>query len=257
MKKTTPFRLALAVAILIPNIVLADPEIMIHEKDLSERGEVAASMHANFTQRGHRSTDDGTWPAHRNMFVMAEFATGLAPGWEIGIHLPFQRTGINSADGRTGEWDSSGVMFRLKHITALESGLFYGFNAEYDMLSKRFTAQTRGVEMRGILGYDAEHYRITLNPHMMYGWGNDQERTLEFNVDFKALHKLRPDFSWGAELYTDWGRMNQLRPGEGDRTAYLVGEFDTSVGSIHLGIGRGFKETPERVNFKLVWSTEF
>lgn len=249
--------LAIALATLMPSIALADPEIMIHEQDLAERGEVAVTMHANHTFRGDRSAVDGAWPSHRNTFVMAEFATGLAPGWEVGVHIPFQRAAIDSSVGNAGAWGSSGVMFRLKHITQQESGFFYGFNAEYDMLAKRFTPQTRGAEMRGIVGFDAEQYRVTLNPHLMLGWGNGQERTLNFNIDMKALHKLRPDFAWGAELYTDWGETNHLRPGEGDRTVYLVGEFDTRIGDLHLGIGRGFKETPERLNFKVVWSDKF
>ena len=51
--------------------------------------------------------------------------------------------------------------------------------------------------------------------------------------------------------------MNRLRPGEGDRTVYLVTEFETALGAVHLGIGQGFKETPERYLLKGVWSASF
>ena len=34
-------------------------------------------------------------------------------------------------------------------------------------------------------------------------------------------------------------------------------EFETALGALHLGIGQGFKETPERYLLKGVWSTRF
>lgn len=241
----------------LPLMAQADPEIMIHEQDLAEPGEITTTIHANYTPRGDRSRTDGTWPSHRHTFLMAEFATGLAPGWELGVHIPIQRAGVASTTTSEGEWGATGVMFRLKHITKLESGIFYGFNGEYDLLAKKFSPETRGIEMRGILGYDNEQYRVTLNPHAMWGWANGQDSKLDFAFDMKALHKVRPDFAWGAELYTDWGSADHLHPGRGDRTAYLIGEFDTRVGGIHVGVGKGFKEAPDRLNFKVVWAVEF
>lgn len=250
-------RTAALLALALPAIALADPEIMIHEQDLAERGEIVTTLHGNYTARGDRTRTDGSWPSHRHTFLMAEFATGLAPGWELGVHIPFQRAGIDSTTSREGEWGATGVMFRLKHITKLESGLFYGFNGEYDMLAKRFSPETKGVEMRGILGFDAEHYRVTLNPHAMLGWANGHDAKLDFAVDMKALHKLRPDVAWGAEIYTDWGSADHLHPGRGDRTIYLIGEFDTPVGGLHIGVGKGFQGTSDRLNFKAVWAVEF
>lgn len=100
----------------------ADPEIMVHEGDLAERGELVATLHGNYTPKGDRQRDDGTWPTHRLSSLMAEFATGLAPGWEAGIHLPFMRAGIDSDTSQRGDWGASAVMFRLKHIRRQESG---------------------------------------------------------------------------------------------------------------------------------------
>lgn len=237
---------------------LADPEIMVHEGDLAERGEVVATLHGNYTPKGDRSRDDGTWPTHRLSSLMAEFATGLAPGWEAGIHLPFMRAGIDSETAQRGDWGASAVMFRLKHIQCQESGLFYGFNAEYDINAKRYVADPRSIEFRGIVGYDAEHFRLAANPHLIWGFGrSDASHAPDFNIDWKALHKVSPDFAWGAELYSDWGKAGHLLPGQGDRTLYLVTETETAFGSLHLGIGRGYKDTPERTIFKLVWSNSF
>jgi hypothetical protein len=257
IKKSVRYCQLPVLAMLLPVKALADPEIMIHEYDLAERGEIVTTMHSNYTLRGARSTDDGTWPGYRHTFLMAEFATGLAPGWEVGVHIPVQRAGVNSDSSRAGQWGASGVMFRLKHVVKHDSGLFYGFNTEYDMLSKRFSPESRGIEMRGILGYDNEHYRVTLNPHVMILWGNGQERKNEFAFDMKALHKLQPDFAWGVEIYTDWGKLENLQPSHGDRTIYLLGEFNTRAGGIHLGIGKGFQQTADRLNVKAVWAIEF
>jgi hypothetical protein len=100
----------------------ADPEIMVHEGDLAERGELVATLHGNYTPKGDRQRDDGTWPTHRLSSLMAEFATGLAPGWEAGIHLPFMRAGIDSDTSQRGDWGASAVMFRLKHIRRRRAG---------------------------------------------------------------------------------------------------------------------------------------
>lgn len=237
---------------------LADPEIMVHEKDLSAAGEVTATLHFNHVLRGARTTADGTWPAHRLTNAMAEFATGIAPGWEAGIHLPAMRAGLDSPSSRRGEWGSSAVMVRVKHITEWESGWFIGFNAEYDINARRYVPEGRGVEFRGIAGVETQNWRFVLNPHLIWGWGAPgSDRRPDFNVDFKAVRKLGPDFAWGAEIYSDWGKTNELRPGRGDRTVYLVAEFDTPLGALHLGIGKGFKATPEDRLVKLVWSGSF
>ncbi len=242
----------------VAGVCQADPEIMVHEADLAERGELVATLHANYTPKGDRLRQDGTWPTHRLTSVMAEFATGLAPGWEAGIHLPIMRAGVDSTTSRQGQWGESAVMFRLKHIRQHENGLFWGFNAEYDINARRYVSDPRSIEFRAIVGFDAEHYRIVANPHLIWGFGNNaSDRRPEFNVDFKALHKLDPQFSWGAELYSDWGKLSDLRPGHGDRTLYLVAEMETGSGALHLGIGRGFKDTPERTILKLVWSGSF
>lgn len=237
---------------------LADPEIMVHEGDLAERGELVATLHGNYTPKGDRRRDDGTWPTHRLTSLMAEFATGLAPGWEAGIHLPFMRAGIDSETSQRGDWGASAVMFRLKYIRRQDSGVFYGFNAEYDINAKRYVADPRSIEFRGIVGFDAEHFRVTANPHLIWGFGRSGgDRAPEFNIDWKALHKVGADFAWGAELYTDWGKAGHLHPGQGDRTLYLVSETETALGSLHLGIGCGYKGTPERTIVKLVWSNSF
>ena len=136
--------------------------------------------------------------------------------------------------------------------------MLYGFNAEYDINAKRYVADPRSIEFRGIVGFDAEHFRVTANPHLIWGFGRSGgDHAPDFNIDWKVLHKASADFAWGAELYTDWGKAGHLHPGQGDRTLYLVSEAETALGSVHLGIGRGYKETPERTIVKLVWSNSF
>ena len=240
-----------------PGLVWADPEIMVHEGDLAERGELVATLHANTTLKGREVGEARVWPVHRLTYLMAEFATGLAPGWEAGVHLPVMRSGVDDPASDNGAWGASALMFRLKHIR--EAGRwFYGFNTEYDINARRYVEAPRSAEFRGIVGYDGERYRVTANPHLIWGWGRaGVERAPDLNLDLKALHKASERFAWGVEAYTDGGKANRLRPGEGDRTAYLVTEFETAQGALHLGIGRGFKETPERCLLKGVWSTRF
>lgn len=236
----------------------ADPEIMVHEGDLARPGEVAATLHANYTPRGDQRRDDGTWPSHRLISLMPEFATGLAPGWEVGIHLPFMRAGVDGDSARRGAWGSSAVMVRLKHVRQHGKGVFWGFNAEYDLNAGRYLATPRGAEFRGIVGWDAAFFRLTANPHLIWAYGGSEASQVpDFNVDWKILHKASADFAWGIELYTDWGKVDDLRPGAGDRTLYLIAETRSRLGALHFGFGRGFKETPEHTVVKAVWATTF
>ena len=252
-----PLRRSCLLLCCLPGLAWADPEIMVHEGDLAEGGEVVASLHANTTLKGRRTSEGRTWPVHRLTYLMAEFATGLAPGWEAGVHLPVMRSGVDGPNSNNGAWGGSAIMFRLKHIR--DAGQwFYGFNAEYDINAGRYVGDTRSAEFRGIVGIDGERFRVTANPHLIWGWGHSgRERSPDLNLDLKALHKVSETFAWGAEAYTDGGRLGRLRPGEGDRTLYLVTEFETRIGAVHLGVGQGFKETPERYLLKGVWSARF
>lgn len=251
---------ALATAFLSTSALATDPEIMLHENDLADKGELVATLHSNYTLRGARESGNDTWPEARQTNLMAEFATGLAPDWEAGIHLPIRRAGVDSASSREGAWGSSGVMLRLKHVTTLENGFFYGFNTEYDFFARRFDGAPRGVEFRGIIGHDVETYRITFNPTLSrgVGGGSDEARQSEFRLDAKALYKYSTKIAWGVETYTRWGRVKDLQPGSGDRVVYLVAEFELpNRDTLHLGVGQGFKETPEGTVLKAVWATTF
>ena len=48
-------------------VARADSEIMVHEANLAERGEVVATLHANHTWRGSKMKDEGAWSGHRLM----------------------------------------------------------------------------------------------------------------------------------------------------------------------------------------------
>lgn len=247
----------LALTVLATQVV-ADPEIMVHEADLAAEGQVVSTLHANRVLSGNKHSDDGTWPVHGLTNLMAEFATGVAPGWEVGIHLPMMRAGVDAPGVHRGEVGSAAVMFRVKHIRHAEDGWFYGFNAEYDINAARFVAEPRSVEFRGIAGYDGSHFRLVANPHLMWGFGRSGiDRRPDFNVDLKALYKYSKTFAFGSELYMDWGKLNELAPGRGDRTLYLVTEAETALGAVHVGVGRGFRDTPEKYVAKLVWALNF
>lgn len=236
-----------------------DPEIMLHENDTAEKGELAATLHSNYTVRGIKETGDGTWPENRQTNLMAEFATGLGPGWEVGLHLPIRRAGVDSSSSREGAWGSSGVMLRIKHVIRLEKGYFYGFNNEYDTLARRFDNAPRSLEFRGIVGRETDAYRVTFNPVLGRGLGGNEESSkFDFRLDAKVLRKVSEKLAWGMEAYTRWGKLGNLHPGAADRIIYLVGEFDVGDNSsLHLGVGQGFKDTPEKTVLKAVWSSVF
>jgi hypothetical protein len=235
----------------------ADPEIMVHQYDVASRGTIVASLHANYVANGQRESQDTAWPLDSLGSLMAEFATGLAPNWEVGIHLAGMRAGRNSENSQSSQWGSSALIVRLKYAQLMESGFFFGANVEYGFNAQRYIPDGRTAELRGILGFESDSLKLTINPLLVKALSSNDDSDVDFNMDFKALHKLRKGFAWGCEMYTDWGKLNSLNPGDGDRIIYLVGEFDATDHSFHFGIGRGFKETPEHVVLKAVWSRSF
>lgn len=251
--------LGLCSTALVTSAFATDPEIMVHEADLADKGEIVTTIHANYTPRGGKDTGDSTWPSHRQANLMAEFATGLAPGWEVGLHLPFRRAGIDSPSSSEGAWGSSGVMLRLKHITELESGLFLGFNAEYDGFARRFDTASRGIEFRGIIGYDTPRYRITFNPTFAWSYGRETtDHKADFSLDGKFLYKVSDKLAYGVEAYTDWGRYDALHAGQASRVIYLISEFEIGKDqALHVGIGKGYRDADEQTVLKAVWSTSF
>lgn len=235
----------------------ADPEIMVHQYDVANRGSIVSSLHANYVANGHRESLDAAWPLDNLTSLMAEFATGIAPNWEVGIHLAGMHAGRNSENSNSGEWGSSALIFRLKYAQLMENGFFYGGNVEYGMNARRYISDGRTAELRGIFGYENDLLKLTINPLLVKALSSEADPAVDFNMDFKVLHKTGKGFSWGGELYTDWGKLNSLKPGSGDRTAYLVAEFDATDQSLHVGIGKGFKETPEHLILKAVWSRSY
>lgn len=235
----------------------ADPEIMVHQYDVASRGTIVSSLHANYVARGHTESQDAAWPLDNLTSLMAEFATGIAPNWEVGVHLAGMRAGRSSEASPSGEWGSSALIFRLKYAQLMDSGFFFGGNVEYGLNARRYISDGRNAELRGIFGYENQLLKLTLNPLLVKALSSGADPALDFNMDFKVLHKLSKGLAWGAELYTDWGKLNALNPGSGDRTVYLVAEFDALDHSLHVGIGSGFKETPEHLILKAVWSRSF
>lgn len=245
--------------LLASRVYATDPEIMLHESDTAEKGDLIASLHSNYTLNGIKETGDRTWPEQGQTNLMAEFATGLAHGWEVGVHLPIRRAGVDSSSSSDGAWGSSGVMLRLKHVSKLENGYFYGFNSEYDTLASRFYNAPHGLEFRSIAGRDTEDYRVTFNPVVSRGLGGDDASSkLDFRLDAKVLRKLSERTAWGIEAYTRWGKLGDLHPGTKDRVIYLVGEFKLlNDSTLHVGVGQGDRDAPEKTVLKAVWATRF
>jgi hypothetical protein len=68
------------------------------------------------------------------------------------------------------------------------------------------------------------------------------------------MHKL----GYGIETYTDWGKSGHFKPGQGDRTVYLISEFEIAKDqALHIGLGKGFRDTDEWTVMKAVSSISF
>ncbi|WP_085315705.1 hypothetical protein [Derxia lacustris] len=253
---------ALAAALLGPlhGARAAPEEITVFTDEFEAPGEVSHQLHLNYVNRSRRVPEyPGEQAPNRVLRAMPETAIGIAPDWNLGIHVPF------SFDRNTHRAHVDGLKLRLTNLQVRQlddelSG-FYGANYELSWLAHRLSESRLVAELRGIVGLRNRDWLLAVNP--ILNRPASRGGTLDEPMSLDLFGKLMR--TWGSELALGVEHFAQLgpvrRPGFAEGSAqvtYAVAEWATASGfTFHTGIGRGWRGGDDKIVFKALIGLPF
>jgi hypothetical protein len=226
-------------------------EIQVYTDDVDARGESGLELHLNTTPRGRKTPDyDGDLPPYRSTRITPEFSWGLGHDMDWGVYLP-------TAIDRDGHWYASGAKLRYKwiplHPQGDEGGWYAGANIELSRLTKKYSDSPWSTELRLIGGYHAPDWLIGVNPIFAWGLSSGFRGAPDFELVWKAVHRVAGPLSMGLEYYNGYGALSDRLPGpEQDRTLYLVAEYGAKSWSLNFGVGHGLNAASDNVTVKAI-----
>lgn len=240
------FAAASAVAAPIPE------EIQVHDSELNAPGEFTMQFHLQMTPSTDptHGSDEGP-DVTRSWRSMVELTWGLAPNWEVGVHLPAAR--VEDATY------ASPPRLRLKWLPlrpGVEGGFFAGANFEVGHRQPKLESGMNTFEIRPIFGYENADWLVAVNPLLEWAIGGDERsRTPGFSPSAKITRTVFAGVRTGAEFYADLGAINRIEPvAAQQQTLYWVIDVDRGPYAFHVGVGRGLNAETPATTFKTVIS---
>ena len=231
-------------------------EIQVYTDDVDARGESGLELHVNTTPRGRKTPDyEGDVPPYRSTRITPEFSWGLGHDMDWGVYLP-------TVVDRDGRWYASGAKLRFKwmplHPAGDPGGWYAGANIELSRLSKQYSDSPWSTELRLITGYHASDWLVGVNAIPEWGLSKGFRGSPDFELAWKAVHRVAGPVSMGLEYYNGYGTLdNRLAGPEQDRTLYLVAEYEAKSWSLNFGVGHGLTPASDNVTVKAIVGIEF
>lgn len=209
-----------------------DDEIQVYNNSINKPGQFGLEMHSNYVADGTREPAyTGDAPSYGSFRETSEFSYGINDNWEIGAYVPVLSQGnITRIEGGK---------LRVKYLVQKDSGFYYGLNTEIGHSTKRSNEQPWNQEVRPIIGYHGEDWRMAFNP--VLGWalvGRDKFLP-ELSPMIKVGRSVTDNVVLGVEHYMDLGMVHQVEPlqNQGQNT-FLV--MDTTVANVNVNLGGGY-----------------
>lgn len=240
--------LALLPLVLWPAATLAstDDEIQVYNNAINAPGQFGLELHSNYVAEGTRiPAYNGDAPSYGSFRETSEFSYGLKKNWELGGYLPLLSHG--------GITRLEGGKLRVKYLQQEDSGFYYGFNTEIGHSTKRSNEQPWNQELRPIIGYHGEKWRIAFNP--VLGWslvGRDAFLPT-FSPMLKISRIVVGNVALGVEHFADFGMIHKVEPlPHQGHNSYLV--LDTTVANINVnfGVGNGWTQDSDGWTIKMI-----
>lgn len=224
-------------------------EVQVYTDDLEKPGERGVELHVNTTPSGRATPDyPGEVVPHHGVRVTPEISWGLARDWDVGLYLPFVRSG-DGADF------FAGPRLRLKWMPLRPaegaSGAFAGVNWELSFVQQRFEEARRTAEIRPIVGYRTDTWLFAFNPIVDVDLAGEQQGVLTFAPAAKLARTIAHETALGFEYYAELGRLSHFAP-HAEQSHVLYAVLDTP--RINFGIGRGLGGAADRWTVKAIFS---
>ncbi|MGZ8955639.1 MAG: hypothetical protein ACXW0Q_13270 [Methylovulum sp.] len=222
-----------------PTAILAstDDEIQVYNNAINAPGQFGLEIHSNFIAEGTRiPAYNGDAPSYGSFRETSEFSYGLSDNWELGAYLPLlSQGGITRLEG--------GKM-RIKYLQQEDSGFYYGVNTEVGHTTKRSNEQPWNQELRPIVGYHGEDWRVAFNPVFSWSLVGRDAFLPSFAPMLKVGRVVTGQLVLGVEHFVDLGMVHKVESlqHQGQNT-YLV--LDTTVANVNVNFGTGYGWTQD------------
>ena len=240
---------ALAFALCATLARAAPHEINVFTDEVEEPGHTGLEMHVN-TARGRTQPDyPGEIPPGGVLRVMPELVVGIAPGWEVGLHLPMQFD-------RTGQLHPDGLRVRLKHVLPRDEKqpFFAGVNFEWGYDQPHLSEDRHNLEVRGIAGWRTDEWLVAGNAILAWvAKGANRSGKPDFEASLKVAREVREGLALGIEHYAGFGRLSRFAPRrDQDHVLYFAADIEHKGWSVNVGLGRGLTRAADDVVLKAI-----
>jgi hypothetical protein len=218
-------------------VASTDDEIQVYNNAINAPGQFGLEIHTNYVPKGTLDPAyDGDAPSQGAFRETSEFSYGLTDNWELGAYLPVLSQGSITR--------LEGGKLRVKFLQQEDNGFYYGFNTEIGHTTKRSNEQPWNQELRPIVGYHGEDWRVAFNP--VLGWslvGRDAFLPT-FSPMLKVGRAVMDNLVLGVEHFVDLGMIHKVESlqHQGQNT-YLV--MDTTVANVNVNFGAGYGWTQD------------
>ncbi len=248
--------LLMVASVLLPLWPLAiwastDDEIQVYNNAINAPGQYGLELHSNYVAEGTRIPAYlGDAPSYGSFRETSEFSYGLKKDWEIGAYLPFLSHG--------GIARLEGGKLRVKYLHQLNNGFYYGFNTEVGHTTKRTNEQPWNQELRPIVGYHGDHWRVAFNPVLSWNLVGPDAFLPSLGPMLKVGRVVAGNVVVGLEHFVDLGSVNKIEAlqHQGQNT-YLV--LDTTVANVNVnvGVGYGWTQDSDELTAKIILGLPF
>ncbi|MGZ4996972.1 MAG: hypothetical protein ACXWFX_17210 [Methylobacter sp.] len=219
------------------SLASTDDEIQVYNNAINAPGQFGLEIHSNYVPEGQLDpTYTGDAPSQGAFRETSEFSYGLSDNWELGAYLPVLSQGAITR--------LEGGKVRIKYLQQEDGGFYYGFNTEIGHTTKRSNEQPWNQELRPIVGYHGEDWRVAFNP--VFGWGLVGRDAFlpTFSPMLKVGRVVMDNLVLGVEHFADLGMVHKVESlqHQGQNT-FLV--LDTTMANVNVNFGTGYGWTKD------------
>jgi len=239
----------LALATLRPALA-ADDEIMVTDGDLAKVQRPELEVHVNFSRGSNQSPGEGVFAPNDVLRVTPELSIGLSEHWDAGLYVP-----TSWVSGYGLYYD--GIKARAKYINtrplADDAHWYYGVQFEVADLNPGVSPDRTSVEVKAIGGVEVGVWEAALNVVEQHDVPDHDLISPGYAVNAKLVRNLANGMAVGFEQYITWSSTALEEPiREIDKLSFLTLQWKVRDWSLHLGIGHGWSNSPDRTIVKLV-----
>lgn len=241
-----------------PGARAAPDEIQVYIDTLLAPGERAVELHMNYVPKGATEPEyPGQVPPNHVFRVTPEISWGLAPGWDMGVYIPFSYANNEYQDGVRLD----GAKLRVRRLWKPEGdGFFYGVNVELAYGSYRVSPNLWRTELRGIVGWRGGPWLVSLNPivEIPIGPSRTGDDAVGLALNAKLAYAVSEAFAIGIEQYSDLGAASSATFGPlSGETTFAVVDYEGEGWGLNFGVGRGWTDSVDNWVVKAIVGFEF